>query len=604
MTRLQEEFERLNDRQKEAVRHDDDTVVLAGPGSGKTATLAVKATHLLVDRVAAPQGVACVTYGNDAVRELDGRLAAMGARPGRRLFCGTVHSFCRNRVLRPFAHLRPEIVPTDRRLITARQRRGVLRDALTGEGLADQLDWFDSKLRCIRDARALDEPLDEFDAREVRVAERFEEQLADERLMDFDAMVLDALKLIDAVPLVPEILVARFPWLAVDEYQDLGGPLHGIVKLLRTAGAKIFAVGDPEQTLYEFNGADPRYLRELVDDPGFRCVPLRFNYRAGAQLIAASQAALALEEDRDYEPAPEREDEGVVEALTAPGGLEAQARMVAETIIPSLHENEELAYHEIAALYPAEKPFCRRLLAALDDADIPYIFERDTRFPDEPVVKWLKRCAYRALEQRGPDVERFGSLLAPYREYVPGARLLDAAIELELRARLSRALAAVEDPDTSLESWLERALRELDLRAVLERSGEYPEDVDALTKLEEIAGDPEVRLREFVDGVRARDRVVVTTYHGSKGRQFDAIVLMGLQDQLMPRHRWNRARGMWQLSAARLQEQRRMFYVAVTRARFQIVLVSSPTWTNDWGYVQREGPSRFIGEIVDRLGLR
>ena len=139
---------------------------------------------------------------------------------------------------------------------------------------------------------------------------------------------------------------------------------------------------------------------------------------------------------------------------------------------------------------------------------------------------------------------------------------------------------------------------------MLERSGEYPEDVDALTKLEEIAGEPEVRLREFVDGVRARDRVVVTTYHGSKGRQFDAVVLMGLQDQLMPRHRWNRARRAWQLSAARLQEQRRMFYVAVTRARRQVVLVSSPTWTNDWGYVQREGPSRFIGEIVDRLGLR
>jgi DNA helicase II / ATP-dependent DNA helicase PcrA len=82
----------------------------------------------------------------------------------------------------------------------------------------------------------------------------------------------------------------------------------------------------------------------------------------------------------------------------------------------------------------------------------------------------------------------------------------------------------------------ERALRELDLRAVLELSGEYSEDLDALTKLLEIAAEPEVTLREFVDGVKARNRVVVTTYHGSKGRQFDAVVLMGLQDQLMPRH--------------------------------------------------------------------
>lgn len=603
MTRLQEEFEQLNERQKEAVRHDDDTVVLAGPGSGKTATLAVKVAHLVVDRVAAPQGIACVTYSNDAVRELNGRLASMGARSGGRLFCGTVHSFCRNRVLRPFAHLRPEIVRTDRRLITARERRGILRDALAGEGLVDQLDWFDSKLRCIRNARALDESVDEFEEREVRVAERFEEQLADERLMDFDAMVLDALKLIRAVPLVREILAARFPWIAVDEYQDLGGPLHGIVKNLRKASAKIFAVGDPDQTLYAFNGADPRYLQALVDDPGFRCVPLRFNYRAGAQLIAAAHATLALERDRDYEPDPARKDEGLVEMLTALGGLDEQAHMVAETIIPALHD-EEIAYHEIAALYPAEKPFCRRLLAALGEAEIPYVFERDTRFPDEPVVRWLARCAYRALAQRGPDVERFRSLLAPYRRYARDARLLDATWELELRARLSRTLSAVDDPDTALESWLERVLRELDLRSLLTRAGEYPDDLEALTRLQEIAAEPEVTLREFVAGIKTRDRVVVTTYHGSKGRQFDAVVLMGLQDQLMPRHRWNKTRKVWELSAERLLEQRRMFYVAVTRARRQVVLVSSPTWTNDWGYVQSEGPSRFIGEIEHRLGLR
>lgn len=603
MTRLQEEFERLNVRQKEAVHHDDDTVVLAGPGSGKTATLAVKVAYLLVDRVAKPQGVGCVTYSNDAVRELNGRLAAMGARPGRRLFSGTVHSFCRNRILRPFAHLRPELVPGDRRVIAARERRDLLRDALASESLAGQLDWFESTLRCIRDARALGEPLDEFDERHVRVTERVEERLADERLMDFDTMVLDALKLIDAVPLVRETVAARFPWIAVDEYQDLGGPLHGIVKQLCRAGAKIFAVGDPDQTLYEFNGADPRYLQELVDDARFHCVRLRFNYRAGAQLIAASQATLALGEDRDYEPDPDREDEGVVEALSIPGGLAEQARTVARTIIPSLHADEEIAYHEIAALYPAAKHFCGMLLTALNEAEIPYVFERDARFPDQPVVRWLKRCAYRALEQRGPEVERFGSLLAPYRDYVRDARLLDATVELELRARLSRALAAVEDPGTLLTRWLERALRELDLRAVLERSGEYPDDLEALTKLE-IAAEPEVTLRDFVDGVKARNRVVVTTYHGSKGRQFDAVVLMGLQDQLMPRHRWNRANRVWELSPARLQEQRRWFYVAFTRARRQVVLLSSPTWTNEHGYVQREGPSRFVGEIKARLGLQ
>lgn len=603
MTRLQDEFGRLNERQKEAVRCDDDTVVLAGPGSGKTATLAVKTAHLLVARVVAPQGVACVTFSNDTVRELDGRLAAMGLRAGRRLFSGTVHSFCRNRILRPFAHLRPDLLPRERRLVGARERREVLREALAAEGLSSQLEWFGPTLRCIRDTRALGGTLDEFDPQAVRVAQHFEERLAEERLMDFDAMVLDALKLIEAVPLVREVISSRFPWIAVDEYQDLGGPLHAIIKQLRAAGAKIFAVGDPDQTLYEFNGADPRYLQELVDDSAFHCVRLRLNYRAGARLIAASQATLALDQDRDYAPDPEREDEGVVDVLSVPGGLGAQARQVAKVVIPSLHVDGEIPYDEIAALYSAEKDFCRLLLAALDEAEIPYVFERDTRFPDEPVVRWLKRCAYRALQRRGPEVERFGSLLAVYRTYVRGARLLDATVELDVRARLSRACDAVDGASTQLSAWLERALRELNLQAVLERSGEYPDDLEAVTKLLEIATNPEITLRDFVDGVKVKDRVVVTTYHGSKGRQFGAVVLMGLQDQLMPRHTWNPAARRWELSAARLQEQRRYFYVALTRARRQVILVTSPTWTNAWGYVQREGPSRFIGEIKTRLGL-
>src|SRR5688572_9905886 len=95
-------FDRLNAEQQQAVAHDGDTVVLAGPGSGKTATLVVKVAHLLSNVVQAPRGVACITFNNDAVDEIRMRLAAQGLYSDRRLYLGSVHSFCLNCILRPY----------------------------------------------------------------------------------------------------------------------------------------------------------------------------------------------------------------------------------------------------------------------------------------------------------------------------------------------------------------------------------------------------------------------------------------------------------------------------------------------------------------------
>ena len=105
MRDLQTAFERLDDEQKSAVIHDSHTVVLAGPGSGKTATLVLKVAHLLASVIPAPRGVACITFNNDAVSEFRNRLAAHGIHSSRTLFLGTVHSFCLNCIIRPYGGL-------------------------------------------------------------------------------------------------------------------------------------------------------------------------------------------------------------------------------------------------------------------------------------------------------------------------------------------------------------------------------------------------------------------------------------------------------------------------------------------------------------------
>src|SRR5438874_1011238 len=231
MRDLNHEFSRLNESQRKGVEFDGNVAVLAGPGSGKTATLVIKVAHLQTVTVVPPAGIACITFNNDAVREIKNRFG--------------------------------------------------------GEGTSD------------------------FDDRNVLNARYYERALDHYSLIDFGGMVGLGFQFIRDHDWIRSVIVARFPWLIVDEYQDLGGPLHAIVTtLMDRAGMNVFAVGDPDQTIYDFTGADPRYLKELSERADFKSIRLRFNYRSGRRLIAAGQAALSPEEPREYEPDPERTDQG------------------------------------------------------------------------------------------------------------------------------------------------------------------------------------------------------------------------------------------------------------------------------------------------------
>src|SRR5207244_8466713 len=173
-----------------------------------------------------------------------------------------------------------------------------------------------------------------FDDLHLRVARTYEARLAANQEVDFEGMTLEALKIIETSPTVRDLLVARYPWLAIDEYQDLGGPLHRIVLALHSAGCRIFAVGDPDQCIFGFTGADPTYLSELERHPDFHVIRLRFNYRSGARLITAAEASLGT--TRDYAPDPNRIDLGQIEFEEVAGGLGGQARHIAHDLVPQL----------------------------------------------------------------------------------------------------------------------------------------------------------------------------------------------------------------------------------------------------------------------------
>ena len=588
----------LNEEQREAVLHGGETVVLAGPGSGKTDTVVLKVAYLLAREVRPPRGVACITFSTDAAREFTVRLRRHGLRPGRELFLGTVHGFCLTRIIRPYARLAGLPGLAERSVMSEVRQQTLLQRALDLEGVAENPAYFKARLATIRKAMACEEATDPYEPSHVSVARRYEQLLLDQGLIDFDAMTFEALRLLRSDDGVADLLVARYPWLAVDEYQDLGGPLHKILLRLREAGAKIFAVGDPDQCVYEFTGANPRYLAELEGTPGFRPIRLRFNYRAGRRLIDAAEAALDVV--RGYQADPARTDEGEVIFNSCPPGLETQARAIVEGLLPELL-GAGVSPHEIAVLYRGRGLVLDAVLERLSASNVPYIVERDATFPKTPLVMWLQRCAIWALDPTAPNVDGFAELVIPYLGLVTDAGRGQGDSDLSDRARLVSALESTVTAEENLSSWVRRIAAQLDLISLLDADGFRPDDVEALLVLSKQADHGEApTVADFAHGARVHGRVVVTTYHSSKARQFDVVILPGLQETIMPGARWNKK--LRRNETPEMAQDRRLFYVAFTRARRQVVLCYSPWFRNQNGY-RVDGHSRFVDEIAGRLGV-
>ena len=605
MLDLKYEYERLNDRQKEAVRHDGNTVVLAGPGSGKTATLVIKVAHLLSGVLEPPGGLACITYNNDTVREFRSRLSEFGIYSERRLFLGTVHSFCLNCVLRPYAGIVHSKFAAGVS-VAGRNRAEILLERVLARVIpGTQVTYYVPTLNRLRRRKVCGEDISGFDDRDPIVLDEYEKLLATEHLVDFEWMVTLALELIRDNGWIRKMLSARFRWLIVDEYQDLGGPLHRIVtSLADDAGVRVFAVGDPDQTIYDFTGADPRYLLELSQRPDFKSIRLKFNYRSGRTLIDASQAALAPEEPREYEPDPQRADKGEVIFDKADDHVEDHAAKAAQAVKRALKDGRPP--EEIAVFYQRRTVLLGELRAEFDGSGIPYVAERDSKYPSSPIIRWLQDAASWAVSAPMAREHLFEDLVRRYTLVLLSAGRVDSyAASLDARLQLYSALLEPTEEDTALRDWLLRTEAQLRLREALMTSEEHSDDLEAFDELlsctdagRSLQG---TRLLDFASDGRVRGKVVLTTFHSSKGRQFDVVIIPGLVEGVMPAWKWNRRAFQYDPPTARaLQEGRRLFYVGFTRARKAVYLIYSTGYIYK-GHPVSLGVSRFAVEISERL---
>ena len=606
MRDLQQEFDRLNSEQKEAVRFDGNMVVLAGPGSGKTETLVIKIAHLLSNNIRAPRGLACITYNNDTVREFRTRLSEFGIYPDRRIFLGTVHSFCLNCILRPFGPLASQQLSSRIQVAAERRASSLLEVAIGQAGLNESTGWVATRLTRLRRRIDCNEDISGFAEIDIDVLQRYSKSLERAGLVDFDGMVSSALNLVRTQPWIPALVSARFPWLIVDEYQDLGGPLNAIVTtLLAKTELRVFAVGDPDQTIYDFTGASPEYLLNLAARPDFKSISLKFNYRSGKRLIAASQAALAPTEPRNYEANPSRTDEGEVFFLNGGEALERHARVIVEQALPEL-QARGTPLEEIAILYRQKGTLLALIQKALSAAQVPFLAERDSSYPRAPVIRWLQDCAGLTLGGTEFNNVKFEELIRFYHSVSFSAGMADFEPDLILRRLLYEAVLTERSPDVPLGIWLQEMDDVLSITAILDGAVEHSDDRETLALLLANcqAGKPLAgrTLQDFARDGRVKGRIVLTTLHSSKGRQFDAVILPGLVEGILPRRPWNRkTRTNDEPAGPVLAEDRRLFYVGFTRARKLVFLAYGKSYLNDYGYPVALGVSRFVKEIHNRL---
>ena len=580
-----------NPQQKAAYDSTGNCVVLAGPGSGKTKTLTLKLARILAEDIQPPRGVACITYSQECARELGRRLEALGLREGPNLFVGTVHGFCMRHLLLPYAQLAGFSLPFPLTMATPSHAKAIEKRA--GESLFGQRHAYNAIEMSKHRRSVLNRQSEEWGAEPElsRWALRVEADLRAEGLIDFDDLVINGRKLVAEHDWVLPLIRSKFPVLVVDEYQDLGVALHDIVQRLTFDGrVRLFAVGDYDQTVYGFTGADGALLQELSKRPDVERIQLRLNYRSAGRLIRASE--MVLGEERGYR-ASDPERAAVIDFALCPGGLEDQAAFAVNEIVPAvLSAKRGRQLGDIAILYKDYNGGNAVAEAALV-AGRPFVrVDNAAPYRKVALTSWIEDCAaWCAGGWRQADPKLRGLIdrwLGFHARSAGDDGRRDAAL------RLTRVLWAHRQDDAVACPFVSAIRRDLldELIADQPSLGDQSQEVEKLSRALDVGGPlAGLTTRELGRQDGSPDHLNLLTLHSSKGCEYDVVIMLGLDQGALP---WNRA------TPEQIAADRRLFYVGLTRARDAVYMLYSgwiPTRNGRWAL----GRSTFVDELEVRL---
>ncbi|MFN8445796.1 MAG: UvrD-helicase domain-containing protein [Caldilineaceae bacterium] len=585
----------LNEPQRAAVETiARPLLIVAGPGTGKTRTLTVRIAHLVQARGVDPSSILAITFTNKAATEMRERLHNLLGELSTQVTVKTFHAFATT-LLRQYAT--DAWVPPDFAICSEDDQLTLLRPLLP-EG--NEHDLKETLNRISLAKNQLQPPQVSEDDSFQALYHKYQQALRQSALLDFDDLLFVTVQMLEAEPEMLRQIQQRYQWLSVDEYQDINLTQYRLLRLLTAAGANLCAIGDPDQAIYGFRGADRRYFMHFQNDfPNALTLHLDQNYRSTQMIVNASSQVISKSDDRL--PLTLRSD------LIDPTRLEihhaptdkAEAEFVVHSIEQLLggttlfsvdskratgHEEGIRSFRDFAVLYRLSAQ-SHALIEAFARSGIPYQVVGATPLVEYKEIREI--LAYLWLAHN-PAAVHYRTLLLE-----ASAKKYHGEIQ-QLLVRIHTA-QATESVATLIATVHDFMITTLHRTFTLQQH-------ERIEKLRLNAIDYGSALINFLEATvlqketdtydRRVDQVTLMTLHASKGLEFPQVFIVGCEEEILPYQRPG--------EECNVEEERRLFYVGMTRAQRKLVLSHARTRFL-FGQRVNHQPSRFLNDIEQAL---
>ena len=619
-------FSELNDKQKQAVIDESKHIrVIAGAGSGKTRVLTMRIAYLIEKLSVAPYHILAITFTNKAAKEMKSRINEMLLDSGSGCTISTIHSLCMRILSQEIEALN---YPKNFTVVDAEDQRQILKEAYKEFGLEKKeypygvvLDYIaNNKYEHIDPKMA--KKLTYGDQRQIAKANVYEyyvDRLNKMYGLDFDDLILFTTRLFDENPIILEKWSKKYHYIHVDEFQDIDKEQYRLIKQLASFHNNIYVVGDPDQTIYTWRGADVNIIVNFDKDfPDTKTIILNQNYRSTNNILSGANSVIKNNKARvEKELFSKNGDGSKIIHKTCNSEL-FEANYVVNQIV-KLHSDGN-NYSDMAVLYRSNY-LSREIEKVLIENRVPYIIYGGLRFYERAEVKDI--LSYLRMITRSDDLAFTRIINQPRRGI--GQKTIEAIQTIAKDKDISmyeviknglypknkdifnQFVSMIEkwknDMNTiDLELLLQEVLDDSGYRTMLEKENETERLENIKSLLDDIKeysqNYPDSSLDDYLQEIslytdkaslQVSDAVNLCTIHSAKGLEFDIVFVIGLSEGIFPSERslLDGQKG--------LEEERRLAYVAYTRAKNLLYLTES----NSFSYVIQSNklPSRFIKEI-------
>ena len=631
----------MNSEQSEAVRTTEGPLlIMAGAGSGKTRVLTHRIAYLLDEKDVSPYNILAITFTNKAAKEMKARVEHLVGEEAQVIWMSTFHSMC-VRILRRDA----DRIGIERNftIIDPTDQKSVIKDVLKSENIDSKrfeprmfigaISNLKNELKTPEDAQ---KEANDFHSQMVAtVYKGYQRQLSRNEALDFDDLIMTTINLFERVPETLEYYQNKFQYIHVDEYQDTNKAQYTLVKLLANKFKNLCVVGDSDQSIYGWRGADIQNILSFEEDyPEAKTIFLEQNYRSTKNILNAANEVIKHNS--------ERKPKGLWTANSGGDKIQYYEAMTerdeAEYVVKEImkHQRSGKKYSEMAILYRTNAQ-SRVLEETFMKSNIPYTMVGGQKFYDRKEIKDLLSYL-RVIANSNDDISLQRIINVPKRGIGPSSvekiqtyalqnniSMFDALAEVDfiglskkvtqecisfyemiqnlIKEQEFLEISEIVDEVLQKSGYRDMLDREqsIESRSRLENLDEFmsvPKDYEENTPLEEqslINFLTDLSLVADIDEADTQNGVTLMTMHSAKGLEFPIVFIMGMEESLFPH-----IRAITSEDDHEMEEERRICYVAITRAE-ELLYITNATTRMLFGRSQSNMPSRFLKEIPEDL---